>query len=249
MVLANCTGDTLLKFGNYRHRVESVCWARKAARVAGLGAETFLPLPQLTGHTRVWCPCCPCRERAGSGFVRGVVSLCGGPWSGGYLRQGMCIAIFVPTSHGWLSFGVSGDPSEDGSCRKFIISLLVKRQSSHCLRISMACKCLGEGWQWGSRWGAFWKQASVSSHRRANFKHANNFQFHFSFFLFEGSCTRLPFLRLEQTMSFFMLQTISFCGAGMGWCFSGCLCRVRPIVVSWLLSKWMSANLAPIWSP
>lgn len=72
--------------------------------------------------------------------------------------EGTAIAIFVPTWYGRLSIGISGGPLEGGrgSCRKFFItSLLVKLQSSHCLRISMACKCLGEGCWWGGRWGHF----------------------------------------------------------------------------------------------
>lgn len=72
--------------------------------------------------------------------------------------------------------------------------------------------------------GAFWKQSSVSSHRRSNFKHANNFQFHFSFFLLEGSCTLLPFFEAWADNVVFMTQTIiSFSREGMGWWFSGCL--------------------------
>lgn len=69
------------------------------------------------------------------------------PGKGGYLRRERATAVFVTTSYGWLSVGFSGDFSQDRSCRKFVItSLLVKLQSSCCLRISMECKCLGEGW-------------------------------------------------------------------------------------------------------
>lgn len=69
------------------------------------------------------------------------------PGKGGYLRPERATAVFVTTSYGCLSIGFSGDFSQDRSCRKFVItSLLVKLQSSYCLRISMECKCLGEGW-------------------------------------------------------------------------------------------------------
>lgn len=124
-------------------------------------------------------------------------------------------------------------PSQDRSCRKFIItSLLVKLQPSHCLRISMACKWLGEGWwqwdssRWGVGWGDIWKQSSVSSHRRSNFKHANNFQFHFSFFLLEGSSVAISEAWADNVI--FMPPTSSFSRAGMGWHFSGCLPRLQP---------------------
>lgn len=187
----------------------------------------------------VWCPCCPCRERAGTGFApEGVVmrmragqSLSGDPWVGRLPQTRYTHSNFVPTSYDRLCIGFSSDPSQDRSCRKFIItSLLVKLQPSHCLRISMACKCLGEGWwQWDSRWGVggdIWKQSSVSSHRRSNFKHANNFQFHFSFFLLEGSSVAISEAWADNVI--FMPPTSSFSRAGMGWRVSGCLPRLQP---------------------
>lgn len=107
-------------------------------------------------------------------------------------------------------------PSEDRSCRKLVITSLLVTAVAVLLSQNF------HGMEMPGSEGSGGEMAEVKLHRTSNFRHANNFQFHFSFFLLEGSRTLLlPFLKLVQTMLLLCHKLAASPGQEWGGCFPG----------------------------
>lgn len=168
-------------------------------------------------------PCFSFRERTGAGWTRegmvrrGRESLGGGPWKRQKSLTSKVYSGFITIQQGWLSGDFFGDPSEDRSCRKLVItSLLVTAVAILLSQTFHGMEMLGL------------VVLVAGGHAAPTEDLILDMQIIFGS-TFPSSSQReavlLPFLRLGQTMPLLCHKLAASPGQEWGACFSGQMCQ------------------------